>query len=503
MKTFAAIAVAATLVVKTIAFSTEPCPADEINKLIKLGLAPGLTECQDTTGFNFVPPSGYPTDEQIFLMCGTGECRTTLAFLADLQPLDCQSNFLGVTMNVRNISDSFRPACTALGFDCAQQLSTAPPLSATFARLAKDAYKSETSTREREPASAITIDGRLDEAAWEEVPWSEDFVDIRGRRHWSQPWLATRVKLRFDDRFLYVGAYVEETAVWANVSARNDVVFADNDFEVFVDADGSAHNYKELEVNAINTTWNLWLDRPYRDGGHENSTRVDPAFGFDMVGKGLASAVFMKGTPNDPDQELHFWTVEIALPLKELARHTGAVVPPAPRSFWRINFSRVEWPVAVRRGSGSGGGGARFEKIPGQQEDNWVWSPQHAVDMHRPENWGYMQFRTRLDDAQDGGAVPLDPEWNVRYLAFQLYYAQHAFRAANGRFATRLAPLAAFFRSKRAFPCVDLRELRVDSSAGTFAATVAAAGDPAFLARIRDDSFITVRRATGAAVSVE
>lgn len=151
-----------------------------------------------------------------------------------------------------------------------------------------------------EVSAAITIDGRLDEAAWEEAPWSEDFVDIRGQRHWSQPWLATRVKLRFDDRFLYVGAYVEETAVWANVSARNSVVFADNDFEVFVDADGSTHNYKELEVNAVNTTWNLSLNRPYRDGGHENSTRVDPAFGFDMFGKGLQSAVFMKGTPNDP-----------------------------------------------------------------------------------------------------------------------------------------------------------------------------------------------------------
>lgn len=146
--------------------------------------------------------------------------------------------------------------------------------------------------------TAITIDGRLDETAWEETAWSDDFVDIRGARHWSQPWFATRVKLRFDDAFLYVGAYLEETAVWANVTRRNDVVFADNDFEVFVDADGSAHNYKEVEVNAANATWNLWLDRPYRDGGHENSTRVDPAFGFDMVPRGMATAVYMKGAPN-------------------------------------------------------------------------------------------------------------------------------------------------------------------------------------------------------------
>ena len=25
-------------------------------------------------------------------------------------------------------------------------------------------------------------------------------------------------------------------------------------------------------------------------------------------------------------------------------------------------------------------------------ENNWVWTPQSAVDMHRPEHWGYLYF---------------------------------------------------------------------------------------------------------------
>lgn len=196
-------------------------------------------------------------------------------------------------------------------------------------------------------------------------------------------------------------------------------------------------------------------------------------------------------------QQLHFWTVEIALPLIELARYTSATVPPAPLSFWRINFSRVEWAVASR-------GGTRYEKIAGQAEDNWVWSPQYEVDMHMPENWGYMQFRTRLAGEEGGeNPVPLDPEWNVRYLAFQLYYAQHAFRDATGHYSTSLLPLEKFFRSARAFPCVDLRGLSVNATAETFEALVATSGDPEFLASIRDDSFIKVRRATGTASSVE
>ena len=32
------------------------------------------------------------------------------------------------------------------------------------------------------------------------------------------------------------------------------VIFHDNDFEIFVDADGSNHNYKEFEMNALNQT---------------------------------------------------------------------------------------------------------------------------------------------------------------------------------------------------------------------------------------------------------
>ena len=44
--------------------------------------------------------------------------------------------------------------------------------------------------------------------------------------------------------------------------------------EVFVDPAGSNHWYKELEINAINTVWNLMLSKPYMDGGDEHSGRI-------------------------------------------------------------------------------------------------------------------------------------------------------------------------------------------------------------------------------------
>jgi hypothetical protein len=63
-----------------------------------------------------------------------------------------------------------------------------------------------------------------------------------------------------------------------------------------------------------------------------------------------------------------YWTVEVALPLAELAYNSSAP-PPRPGSMWRINFSRVEWRVQRV--------GNQFWKDPAfPAEDNWVWSPQ-------------------------------------------------------------------------------------------------------------------------------
>jgi hypothetical protein len=135
-----------------------------------------------------------------------------------------------------------------------------------------------------QPGENITIDGRLDEPAWEAVAWSEDFVDISGPLV-PAPDFATRMKMRYDATYLYVGGYLQETQVWANQTAENSVVFYDNDFEVFISPDGSNGYYKELEVNAINTRYSnslcagrmrTWCARVHRRGPPSNATRRRP-----------------------------------------------------------------------------------------------------------------------------------------------------------------------------------------------------------------------------------
>ena len=63
-------------------------------------------------------------------------------------------------------------------------------------------------------------------------------------------------------------------------------------------------------------------------------------------------------------------------------------------------LSRVEWTTTLEAG--------RYVKVKGLPEDNWVWSPQGVVDMHRPETWGYVQFTRK--PAGTAGLLN-DPSW--------------------------------------------------------------------------------------------
>jgi hypothetical protein len=260
----------------------------------------------------------------------------------------------------------------------------------------------------------LRIDGRLDDAAWEAAPWSDDFVDIEdGQR--PKPRYRTRVKMLWDERCLYIGAMLEEPHVWATLREHDSVIFRDNDFEVFVDPDGDSHLYAELEINALNTTWDLLLPKPYKDNGQAvNAWEIT----------GLRTAVHVDGTLNDPSDTDRGWSVEIAWPWKGLAELTKCPVPPRDGDQWRINFSRVEWQTVARDG--------KYQKVDGKREDNWVWSPQGVVDMHRPERWGYLQFSTAPPGTV---AFRPDPTGPTRHLLHRFYYAQRLYKKAHGAWA--------------------------------------------------------------------
>ncbi len=223
--------------------------------------------------------------------------------------------------------------------------------------------------------SSPSLSGHIDDPVWDLAPWSADFVDIEGDLK-PKPRFRTRAKMLWDETALYIAAEMEEPDVWGTLTERDSVIFQDNDFEVFLDPDGDAKSYFELEVNALNTVWDLYLSVPYRDGG-----QADNAWCI----AGLRTAVGIRGSLNDPSTVDEGWSLEIAIPWAALADRAGMPCPPATGDGWRINFSRVQWQVRVVEG--------RYEKVPGLPEDNWVWSPQGVVDMHQPEVWGFLEFK--------------------------------------------------------------------------------------------------------------
>jgi hypothetical protein len=272
------------------------------------------------------------------------------------------------------------------------------------------------------------VDGRLDEAAWQAAPWTEDFLDIVGPPKPS-PRFRTRAKMLWDSTYLYLAARLDEPDVWATITQRDSVIFRDNDFEVFIDPDGDTHSYIELEVNAYGTPWDLLLAEPYRDDGHAVN-------GWDI--HGLKVGVRVDGTIDLPGDVDRGWSVELAIPWASLRDVAETPSPPRPGDQWRLNFSRVEWKTRVengryvkRRDPSTG------EPLP---EDNWVWSPQGVVNMHYPEMWGFLQFSSLVAGQGTDVFVPRfvdGQKWMLRVL----YYRERAFHAAHGYFTDDLDKL--------------------------------------------------------------
>ncbi|MEZ5012294.1 MAG: carbohydrate-binding family 9-like protein [Bacteroidales bacterium] len=181
---------------------------------------------------------------------------------------------------------------------------------------------------------SITVDGSLSEPSWESAQWSSDFTDIEGTLR-PEPLYRTRVKMLWDDNYLYIGAEISEPHIWAYLKQRDTVIFYDNDFEVFIDPDGDTHGYYEVEMNAAGTVWDLLLTMPYRDNG-----RVIDAWDIN----GLKTGVMISGSLNNPGDIDKGWSVELALPFNVL-KEWGST--PADSSLWRINFSRVNWQTDI------------------------------------------------------------------------------------------------------------------------------------------------------------
>ncbi|PVD54268.1 carbohydrate-binding family 9-like protein [Terrimonas sp.] len=274
---------------------------------------------------------------------------------------------------------------------------------------------------------AITIDGRASEKTWEAIPWTADFVDIEGSRK-PLPALQTRMKMLRDENNLYIFAELEEPHVWATLTKHDAVIFHDNDFELFIDPDGDTHNYFEIEINALNTIFDLFLSKPYRNGGALLTT---------WNTENLKTAVQINGTLNNPADTDKGWTIEMAIPFAALRIGSHFHTAPPANTLWRVNFSRVQWDTEIVNGKYKKKTNASGKPLP---EHNWVWSPQGLINMHYPERWGYIRFAGK--DEKPGNVLFFLPEEETmkKYL-WLLYYKQKEYQRSNKAYAKTLSAL--------------------------------------------------------------
>ena len=250
----------------------------------------------------------------------------------------------------------------------------------------------------------MIIDGKADEPSWEKAAFTDNYIDIEGVK---TPKFNTKTKMLWDDKYLYIYSEMEEPHIWATLKQRDTVIYYNNDFEVFIDPSGKAQDYGEIEINALNTVWDLYLDKPYRTGGKAH---------FNWNLDGLKTAVKAYGSLNNPSDVDSLWTVEMAIPIKPLITlKNDSESTPQEGEQWRINFSRVEWEYDIVDG--------RYDrkKVDGKylKEHNWVWSNQKVINMHQPETWGFLQF-TKAKSSKNVTFME-DKDLKVKQAAFALF----------------------------------------------------------------------------------
>lgn len=360
------------------------------------------------------------------------------------------------------------------------------------------------------PGPAFHIDGNIEKDVWQNVPWSDSFGDIQGKDE-PEPKKKipmTRFKALYDHSYLYVAAILYPATgltTEAHFTERNSPIYQqDSDFEIFIDVDNTNHMYKELEVNAINTVWNLLLDKPYGDGGVEHSGRiakVGEELYYDVSYQQTASRVIY-GTLNN--EEYHtgaLWTVEMALSYKDIlintTLHNRNYSP--TNTFWRVNFSRVEK----------------------QGKINWTWHPQVRwnpetrqfngyVQMHLPDAWGYFYFSNeyigaslddnRPDDLASSRSTRItylenarkDILWPEKLTAMSIYYALHHYKSQNGRFTDIVSELVLPLDIVTPF-CCEIQLCQTDECGeGFFVRVYEEAGQSTSIVQVRDDRLLDI-----------
>jgi hypothetical protein len=207
-------------------------------------------------------------------------------------------------------------------------------------------------------ASPVTIDGKLDDAAWTQAapPVTLQFL-------WDQQTGAkqkTAARVVWDAQALYIGYDAEDADINARFEQRDDPTYRDDAVEFFVNPDPKQEVvYYGFEMNVRGVLY---------DYLNYNSRTLFKR--WDATGVKIATSI--RGTMNERTDTDSGWSLEVMIPwanFEELSRR-----PPAAGTVWKANFNRWDGVEPNRRMS--------------------IWSdPQNTTSWpHVPARFGELVF---------------------------------------------------------------------------------------------------------------
>ncbi len=158
---------------------------------------------------------------------------------------------------------------------------------------------------------APVIDGKMNDAVWNNVPWSDSFYYM-GTPDKADP--KTNFKLAYDDAYLYFFVKCMEPDVKSiirNGKGRDFNIGQDDYVEMFICPYGELDDYYQFIINSNGAVWDSKVKNPLREVSWNSNITLKTLIGKDA------------------------WYVEGKIPVKDLVRPDRKTI-----SLWLFNMSR-------------------------------------------------------------------------------------------------------------------------------------------------------------------
>jgi hypothetical protein len=208
-------------------------------------------------------------------------------------------------------------------------------------------------------ATPVTIDGRLDEPAWQTAARTARFVNTMSGDPVA---FAVDTRVTWDEAHVYLGWEVEDDFLKSTFRNPDDHLWEQDCVEVMFDPGGDQRNYFEIQVAPTGVSFDTRYD----------SRRQPQPFGDVAWNSNVRARVTPRGRVNDDGRD-EGYTVEMAIPWAAFAAGNPPAGRPQHGASWGMNLFLLDArPDGGQRAAG--------------------WSPPRVGDFHALDRFGRIVF---------------------------------------------------------------------------------------------------------------